>query len=196
MTNNIALEIVSIAGSFSTRNGYNMILKEIGGKRKLQIIIGTVEAQSIVVAMQKIMTSRPMTHEFMQSVLTQFDIQLKFVKIYKYEEGVFYSYAIFEDASGTVHEFDCRTSDAIALALRYDRPILTNEQLFQDSHHTIESSKHSSQDMEHDLNEPEDSLELSKMDIPSLQVELKKAVDQEDFERASMIQAELNKRVL
>lgn len=87
----IPIELVSIATSFSTKNGYCLILKEIGGDRKIQMVVGTSEAQSLAVYLEKIITIRPLTHHFINTVIDEFEIKMDKVLIYKYEDGIFFS---------------------------------------------------------------------------------------------------------
>ena len=124
-SSNIPLEILSISTSFSSVNGYSVVLKEIGGNRKLQIIVGSSEAQALAISLEKIITSRPLTHHFLQVILNEFEISLKYVQIYKYEEGIYYAHAVLEDNFGHIKYIDCRPSDAICLALKMDKLTLS-----------------------------------------------------------------------
>lgn len=184
---NIPLEIQSIATSFSTRNGYSVVLKEIGGQRKLQIIIGASEAQALAIAMEKIITTRPLTHHFVQLLLNEFEIALKFVQIYKYEEGVYYAHAVLEDNFGHIKYIDCRPSDALALALKMDKPIMALEEIFDES-----TQKYSN--LVEAENKPKHPQDISQLDIVKLKKMLKEAIEREDYELAAKIQTELNRR--
>jgi bifunctional DNase/RNase len=180
----VPIEIISIATSFSNRNGYSVVMKEIGGNKRLQMIVGVAEAQSIVVSMEKIITSRPMTHHFLENIISEYSISLKNILIHKYEEGVYFANAMFDDGFGNVKAIDCRPSDAICIALRMDKPILVEDSLFELSNEKpiINSSYNSS---------PKGYENLS---ITQLQLLLTKALESEDFETASLIQEEIKKR--
>lgn len=180
----VPIEIVSIATSFSNRNGYSVVMKEIGGNRKLQMIVGVAEAQSIVVSMEKIITSRPMTHHFLENIISEYGISLKNILIHKYEEGVYFANAMFDDGFGNVKAIDCRPSDAICIALRMEKPILVDEMLFDISNEkpTITNT----------TNNPIKGFET--LTLTQLHLLLSKAIESEDFETASLIQEEINKR--
>lgn len=180
----VPIEIISIATSFSNRNGYSVVMKEIGGNKRLQMIVGVAEAQSIVVSMEKIITSRPMTHHFLENIISEYSISLKNILIHKYEEGVYFANAMFDDGFGNVKAIDCRPSDAICIALRMDKPILVEDSLFELSNEkpVINSSYNSSHKG------------YEKLTITQLQLLLTKALESEDFETASLIQEEIKKR--
>lgn len=186
-SNNVALEIQSISTSFSSRSGYSVVLKEIGGSRKLQIIVGASEAQALAVALEKIITSRPLTHHFLQVILNEFEISLKYIQIYKYEEGIYYAHAVLEDNFGHIKYIDCRPSDAICLALKMEKPLLALEDVFDES-----TQKYL------DLVEMNQSakgpLDLPQIETSKLKAMLKEAIEKEDYETADKIQNELNKR--
>ena len=123
----IGLEIIGLSYSQTQTGAYALILKEIDGKRRLPIIIGGFEAQAIAIEIEKMTPSRPLTHDLFKSFSDSFDIQLKEIVIYNLMEGVFFAQLICEDSHGTVREIDARTSDAVALAVRFQCPIYTYE---------------------------------------------------------------------
>ncbi len=182
----IPLEILSIATSFSSRSGYCVILKEIAGSRKLQMIVGAAEAQAIAVSLEKIITSRPLTHHFLQDILIEFGISLKYILIYKYEEGIYFANAVLEDSFGNIKNIDCRPSDAICIALKLEKPIMALESIFDESTmrylDLIEAPK------------KDELLDYTSIDSTSLKKMLKEAIEKEQFEVAAQIQNELNKR--
>lgn len=183
----VPLEIQSISTSFSTRNGYNVILKEIGGSRKLQIIVGGAEAQAMAISSEKIITTRPLTHHFIQMLLNDFEIALKHILIYKYEDGIYYAHVVLEDNFGHVKYIDCRPSDAICLALKMEKPILAVEEVFEDL------------ELNHDdkIQTPTSSIQnqdYSTLSTQKLHTILKEAIAKEDYELAAKIQEELNRR--
>ena len=182
----IPLEIQSISTSFSTRNGYSVVLKEIGGSRKLQIIVGGAEAQAMAISSEKIITTRPLTHHFIQMILNDFEIGLKHILIYKYEDGVYYAHAVLEDNFGHIKYIDCRPSDAICLALKMEKPILAVEEVFEDIQQSYA-----------DKIEPAKSVSnqnLPQIETSRLKSMLKDAIAKEDYELAAKIQEELNRR--
>jgi uncharacterized protein len=185
--NNIALEVFSISASISSRTGFCLTLKEIGGSKKLQVIVSPSDAQAIAVSMERIVTPRPLTHHFIQTIISEFEISLKSVQIYKYEDGLYYAYSVFEDSFGNVKHIDCRTSDAVCLALKMDKPIFALEEVFDDA---------SSRFLEplEKVYEELDSKDLSTFSVTILTKMLKTAIDKEDYEQAGKIQSELNTR--
>lgn len=185
-SSHIPLEILSIATSFSSRNGYCIILKEIGGSRKLQMIVGASEAQAIAVSLEKIITSRPLTHQFIQSIIIEFGLSMKYILLHKYEEGVYYAQSVFEDSFGNIKMIDCRPSDAICMALKMEKPILAIEDIFDDSSIRFLDLVEASTSNE--------TLDYSKIESSKLKKMLKEAIEKEQFEVAAQIQNELNKR--
>lgn len=182
----IPLEITSIATSFSSRTGYCVVLKEIGGTRKLQMIVGNAEAQSIAVSLEKIITTRPLTHHLIKDILEEYAISMKYVLIYKYEEGIYYAQIVLEDSFGHTKMIDCRPSDAICLALKMEKPIMAVEDIFEES--TMRYL-----DMA-ELPKKEDLLDYTKIESSRLRRMLKEAIEKEQFEIAAQIQNELNRR--
>lgn len=185
-SSHIPLEILSIATSFSSRNGYCVILKEIGGNRRLQMIVGASEAQGIAVSLEKIITSRPLTHHFIQDIVNEFGISLKYVLLNKYEDGVYHAQSVFEDSFGNTKMIDCRPSDALCIALKMEKPILAVEHIFDESSmrflDLVEAPK------------KDDLLDYAKIESSKLKKMLKEAIEKEQFEVAAQIQNELNKR--
>lgn len=132
MDNLISLVIKGISYSQTQTGAYALILEEESGTRKLPIIIGSFEAQSIALALEKDLSSpRPLTHDLFLSLGSEFNISVEFVYIYKLEDGVFYSYIVFVDGNGKRSEIDSRTSDAIALAVRFNAPIFAYEEVVE-----------------------------------------------------------------
>ena len=118
----IELEIVALSHSITQSNSYAVILGEVNGLRRLPIVIGGFEAQAIAVALENMHPSRPLTHDLMKNFMTAFDIQLQEVYICDLQEGIFYSKLVCFTANDTI-EIDSRTSDALALAVRFGCPI-------------------------------------------------------------------------
>ncbi len=163
-------------------------MKEIGGSRKLQIIVGGAEAQAMAISSEKIITSRPLTHHFIQMILNDFEIGLKHIIIYKYEDGVYYAHAVLEDHFGHLKYIDCRPSDAICLALKMDKPILAAEAVFEEIQQNFADKVDANTNLE-------SNQELSKLEYSQLKKMLKQAIEKEDYELAASIQGELNNRL-
>ena len=126
MDNKVELTVQGVANSRVQSNAYALILKD-DGTRRLPVIIGLPEAQSIAVALEGMATPRPMTHDLIVGMTHAFRLKLKEVFIYRFEDGVFFSELVFQESDGTETRIDSRTSDAVALALRLRCPIYTFE---------------------------------------------------------------------
>ena len=139
--NLIQLLINGISYSQTQNGAYALILSEIEGERKLPIVIGTNEAQSIAIAIEKeIKPPRPLTHDLFKNFCVRFDIKIKQVIIHKLVEGVFYSSVICE-RDGIEEIIDSRSSDAIALAIRFEAPIYTYENILEEAGVVIKIEK-------------------------------------------------------
>lgn len=204
----VRLKIKGISYSQTQNGAYALILNEVDGDRKLPIVIGAFEAQSIAIALEKeIKPPRPLTHDLFKNFSDRFDIIVKQVIIHKLVDGVFYSSIICEREK--VEEIiDARTSDAIALALRFDAPIFTYKTILDKAGIFL---KFSSKDKEEDsddsivvdeiLQEGE-TVEIEsdagggyrEMTVEELHKELDKAVANEDYEKAAKLRDEISKR--
>ena len=127
----IKLEITGIAYSQTQSGSYVLTLLEVAGKRKLPIVIGGFEAQAIAVELEKMVPSRPLTHDLFKSFCKSFGVIVKEVLIYKFQEGIFYAKLICE-RDGQLTEIDSRTSDAIAIGVRFNAPIFTLSKVLED----------------------------------------------------------------
>lgn len=191
----IELKVVAVSHSLSQSHGYALVLSEEGGNRRLPIVIGGYEAQSIAVAFEKMSSSRPMTHDLMKNLCKTFGIELKEVVIDNLEDGVFHSKLV------CIHEgkealIDSRTSDAIALALRFDAPIYTYEFILDQAALSIESSTERSSGVLSGLTSKESSNpdDLSKKSMSELQDLLNKYLEKEEYEKATTIRDEIKRR--
>ncbi len=196
----IELEVLSITQGFTQHHSYAVVLNEVKGKRRLPIVIGAYEAQAIAVMIEQIPPVRPLTHDLFKNVLDSFSIFMSEVIITNLMEGVFYSklVCIF---NGEEHEIDSRTSDAIALALRFGAPIYIYEDILDQSGILL---------VEEETKEDifEDDVEVALSDIKSqkektdyniytnkeLEKLMNDALHDEDYEKAAKIRDELNKR--
>tara|TARA_Y100000588_G_scaffold80081_1_gene83957 strand:- start:2140 stop:2739 length:600 start_codon:yes stop_codon:yes gene_type:complete len=196
----IRLLINGISYSQTQNGAYALILSELDGERKLPIVIGTYEAQSIAIAIEKdIKPPRPLTHDLFKSFCERFDIIVKQVIIHKLVDGVFYS-SIICDRDGIEEIIDSRTSDAIALATRFDAPIFTYENILEKAGIIIEIEEYDEEDkiLFKELFSEETTLANSEdfkdKTIDELQKLLKIAVQNENYETAAKIRDEISNR--
>ena len=196
----IRLLINGISYSQTQNGAYALILSELDGERKLPIVIGTYEAQSIAIAIEKdIKPPRPLTHDLFKNFCERFDITIKQVIIHKLVDGVFYSSIICE-RDGIEEIIDSRTSDAIALATRFDAPIFTYENILEKAGIIIEIEEYDEEDkiLFKELFSEETTLANSEdfkdKPIDELQKLLKIAVQNENYETAAKIRDEISNR--
>ena len=194
----IQLEIIGMSYSQSQSGAYALILGEMNGKRRLPIIIGGFEAQSIAIELEKIKTPRPLTHDLFKSFATSFNIQVNEVIINKFSEGVFYAVLVCTDGNIEM-EIDSRTSDAIAIALRFHCPIYTFENIMASAGIMIDEDMEKMQTSQKLPSVPsqspeEEEVSFSQLSLTELRELLQSAVENEEYEKASKIRDELNKR--
>ncbi len=193
----VKLEIVGLSYSQTQSGAYALVLSEVEGGRRLPIIIGGFEAQAIAIELENMTPSRPLTHDLFKSFSDEFNIGLKEVIIYNLVEGIFYAKLICEQ-NGESHEIDARTSDAIALAVRFKCPVFTYASIMdsagikldegEDLESPIEVSPSDNDDQK------EDKDDITKMTVSELENQLDSAVENENFELASKIRDEINRR--
>ncbi|MDI1318180.1 bifunctional nuclease domain-containing protein [Flavobacterium sp.] len=203
----VKLTIKGISYSQTQNGAYALILNEVDGERKLPIVIGAFEAQSIAIALEKeIKPPRPLTHDLFKSFADRFDIVVKQVIIHKLVDGVFYSSIICE--RDKIEEIiDARTSDAIALALRFAAPIFTYKNILDKAGVYLNNQtdlENQNTDDDGILSTPETFglddevnkiIDLYKaMSLSELYEALEKAVQNEDYEKAAQIRDEICKR--
>jgi bifunctional DNase/RNase len=190
----IRLEIIGMSYSQSQSGAYALILGEKDGKRRLPIIIGGFEAQSIAIELEKIKTPRPLTHDLFKTFAESFDIRILEVIINKFSEGVFYAVLICSDGK-TEMEIDSRTSDAIALALRFGCPVYTYESIMVAAGILMEEDTESSkQDNPAEDENLVEETSFSEYSLDQLTQMLQSAVENEEYEKASRIRDEIKKR--
>jgi uncharacterized protein len=190
----LRLEIIGMSYSQSQSGAYALILGERDGKRRLPIIIGGFEAQAIAIELEKIKTPRPLTHDLFKSFAESFNISISEVIINKFSEGVFYATLICSNGDEEI-EIDSRTSDAIALALRFNCPVYTYEDIMGAAgiimEEETETNKPAAKGEKHvTVDEPGYSL----YSLTELEELLGTAVENEDYEKASRIRDEIRKR--
>ncbi len=197
----VRLTIKGISYSQTQSGAYALVLSEMEGTRTLPIIIGAFEAQSIAIALEKeIRPPRPLTHDLFKTFAEQFQIQLKQIIIHKLVDGVFFSSLICE-RDGVEESIDARTSDAIALAVRFQTPIYTYENILDKAGIYLKAEeKFNEEDDELEKIELIPDSEVSEMDdfsifsISELETKLHEAVNNEDYELAAKIRDEIDKR--
>ncbi|NNK80786.1 MAG: bifunctional nuclease family protein [Flavobacteriales bacterium] len=193
----IGLEIIGLSYSQTQTGAYALILKELDGKRRLPIIIGGFEAQAIAIEIEKMTPSRPLTHDLFKSFSDSFDIEIKEIIIYNLMEGVFFSQLICVDANGVEREIDARTSDAVALAVRFQCPIYTYEFILSSAGIILDDELASESEMDEtfELDVVQENLQSdTQKSMDQLERELEEALTAEDYERASKIRDEINSR--
>ena len=188
----IKLEIKGLSYSQASSGAYALILGEVEGKRRLPIVIGGAEAQSIAMELEKIKPARPLTHDLFKSFADAFNIKLIEVIIYKFSEGVFYSKLLCSSDNNEL-SIDSRTSDAVALAIRFGSDIYTVAEVMNDAAIVIEEETETEETVEEEVEATGDN-PLEALSLTSLDEELQKAVAEENYERASNIRDEINHR--
>lgn len=188
----IALEIMGMSYSQSQSGAYALILKEVEGERKLPIIIGTFEAQSIALGMERMEPVRPMTHDLFKSFAQFYQIQLKEVIINKFESGVFHALLVCEN-NNVVSEIDSRTSDAVALALRFKCPIFAYEKVMDEAG-IIVGDETEPEKGERTEKTGQTADEFSEYLLEELEEMLQIAVENEAYEKASRLRDEIRRR--
>ncbi len=197
--NLIQLLINGISYSQTQNGAYALILSEIEGERKLPIVIGTNEAQSIAIAIEKeIKPPRPLTHDLFKNFCVRFDIKIKQVIIHKLVDGVFYSSVICE-RDGIEEIIDSRSSDAIALAIRFEAPIYTYENILEKAGVVIKVEKEIDEksllkELFSDENSEVENSDLKEKTKKELEELLKIAIQNENYESAAKIRDEISNR--
>ncbi len=189
----VRLEIVGLSYSKTQSGAYALVLGEVGGKRSLPIIIGGFEAQAIAIELEKMTPSRPLTHDLFKSFATSFDIKVKEVVIYNLNEGIFYAKLICE-REGQISEIDARTSDAIALGVRFKCPFYTFENILASAGIAMDENDELIADSDDEQPESFAGNQLDNLSIEELEEELRIAVENEDYERASHLRDEITRR--
>lgn len=190
----IELEIVALSHSITQTHSYAVVLGEVNGLRRLPIVIGGFEAQAIAVALERMQPSRPLTHDLMKNFMNAFNVELMEIVINDLQEGIFYSKLVCISEHDTV-EIDSRTSDALALAVRFGCPIFTYDNILESAGILMEdTNKKKKTDIHVDEVSVASREELSKLSLEELQHLLNEVLEQEDYIRAINIRDEMNKR--
>lgn len=190
----IRMEIIGMSYSQSQSGAYALILGEHGGARRLPIIIGGFEAQAIAVELEKMKPSRPLTHDLFKNFAEHYNIFIKEVIIDKFLEGVFFAKLVCIQGNDET-EIDARTSDAVALAIRFRCPVYTYENIMSEAGIIMEDKAEELIDQaEEPFSVPAEEGEYGEMPLDELNELLQKAVGNEDYEKASNIRDEINRR--
>lgn len=187
----IELEIIALSHSVTASQNYAVVLGEKIGLRRLPIVIGNFEAQAIAVALENMSPNRPLTHDLFKNTLDSFDIDLQEVIINQLEEGIFYSLLICT-CNGKTIEVDARTSDAIAMAVRFNCPIFTFEQIMDEAGIILEVQENIPQSSTKKPIKPKTG--YADYSIERLEAELKNVLEEEDYKKAAIIRDEIKKR--
>jgi len=200
----VKLSVLGLSYSETQSGAYALVLAEENGERRIPIIIGAFEAQAIAIELEGLKPPRPLTHDLFLQFTNAFKIEVLEVNIFKLEEGVFFSNLVLKHDKANVI-IDSRTSDAVALALRFKCPIYTTNEVIEKAGIIIEFGKESEKSQKEEDQVPEaktparkstKSAPFSKYDLAELEDMLQKAIRDEDYERASHIRDEINKRNL
>jgi len=190
----VELEIVALSHSVTQSHNYAVVLGEKDGRRRLPIVIGSFEAQAIAVAMERMMPNRPLTHDLFKKTIEAFDIEIKEVIINNLLDGIFHALLVCE-REGEKVDIDSRTSDALALAVRFKCPIYTYEFIMESAGvWENEGEEAATRPEESDQPEEETPPVLNEMSLAELEKSLRDARPQEDYEKAAEIRDEMNKR--
>ncbi len=199
----IELEIVALSDSNTSANSYALILGEKGGGRKLPIIIGGFEAQAIAIELENMKPARPLTHDLFRNFASEFDIEIEEVVIADLREGIFYS-RLHCRQGNELRQVDARTSDALALAVRFGCPVYTFPHVLNSGGVMLDPDRvadashehvNSSNSTDYVVKEPESKPSpYRKLGYAELQERLQQAVDGEHYEEAALIRDELRKR--
>lgn len=192
----IELEIVALSHSITQTHSYAVVLGEVNGLRRLPIVIGGFEAQAIAVALEKMQPSRPLTHDLMKNFMSAFAIELHEIVISDLQEGIFYSKLVCSSDHDTI-EIDSRTSDALALAVRFGCPVYTYEHILESAGILMEDAGTTKRSKRQPATVEEESgsnSDLKSMSLEDLHTLLNDVLEQEDYIRAIAIRDEIKNR--
>jgi bifunctional DNase/RNase len=193
----VRLEVVGLSYSQTQSGAYALVLGEKGGKRRLPIIIGGFEAQAIAIEIEKMTPTRPLTHDLFKTFANSYNIEITEIIIYNLVEGVFFAKLVC-NREGKETEIDARTSDAIAIAVRFDCPIYTYEFILKDAGVVLDEGAAEEDEFAEKplkLDKPQYiEGDLTTYTTAELNELLNNAIEEENYEKASKIHEELNKR--
>ncbi|MDR2970356.1 MAG: bifunctional nuclease family protein [Bacteroidales bacterium] len=197
----IELEVIDVESSQTPSEAFALVVREKGGEKEMTLVIGLYEARTLVLLISKIQTRRPSTHELFKNFMQNANYSLNRVLIYHYDEGVFYAHLLLQNKELSF-EIDARTSDAIAIALLMNAPILVRKEIFDKLAVFPKKEEKKIENLQPDIDLQPEELELyienklHEMPIKELEQLLQGSIDSEDFELASKIYDEINARKL
>lgn len=205
----LELEIVALSHSIAGSHSYAVVLGEVHGVRRLPIVIGGPEAQAIAVALEKMNPSRPLTHDLMRNIFLTYDIELQEVVISNLKDGIFFAQLVCSRGGETI-EIDSRTSDALALAVRFNCPIYTFEFILDQAGIVMEESQKEASETNADDDDDDEGVtasaesivapsgkgsgNLATMGIDELKEMLNTLLANEDYETAAKVRDEITRR--
>jgi len=190
------LNVLGLSYSQTQRGAYALILEDTVNKKRIPIIIGAFEAQAIAIELEKLKSPRPLTHDLIISTVNAFGIEVQEVFIYRIEEGIFYSEIILSDNKKTIR-IDSRTSDAIAIALKSKCKIFVDDDVLQKTGFLLDEKDEIKQpEVKKNIDDAEQSVGsgIEQLSLKELKLLLKKAIEKEDYEKASILRDEIKKR--
>jgi uncharacterized protein len=195
--NKIKLDIVGLSYSQTQSGAYALVLGEVNGRRRLPIIIGSFEAQAIAIEIEKMTPSRPLTHDLFKSFAQAYHITVQEIIIYNLVDGIFYSKLLCSDGKKTI-EIDARTSDAIAIAVRFDCPIYTYEFILSSAGIVIEGNDfvylENIGEAPEEVTPSQSAAGYSSLSTDEIKTKLQEALAEEAYEKAAKLRDELNRR--
>lgn len=192
MNKKIELKVINISNSQAQACACAMVLQEINGERQIPIIIGASEAQAITLKLKNIRPPRPLTHDLFNTTLKIYNISIHEVLIHKAHEGVFYSYIYFKQGN-EITRIDARTSDAIALAVRFGCPIFIYESILEKEYIKLNVENKEIEEKE-DEQQHIEAAPLPAKNLKTLKAALEKAIQDENYELASILRDEILRR--
>lgn len=194
----IKLNVLGLSYSQTQTGAYALVLSEENGDRRIPIIIGGVEAQSIAIQLEELEPPRPLTHDLFKSFADAFAVNVVEVNIYRLEEGIFYSELICEKGPNRIR-IDSRTSDAVAIALRFKCPIFTTDEIIEKAGIVLSIEGEAEEPLlanqsEPEVTTPEKSNQFTDYSLTQLTGMLDDAIRDEDYERASLLRDEIGRR--
>lgn len=189
----VGLEIVALSHSVTQSHNYAVVLGELTGNRRLPIVIGGFEAQAIAVAMERMTPNRPLTHDLFKNTLDTFDINLKEVIINNLLDGIFYAQLVCE-REGQEFIIDSRTSDAIAMSVRFKSPLYTYDFIMEQAGVVLEDDDTMKKSAKSIITEEAKPDSFDQYSVKALNQMLSDVLEEEDYEKAAKIRDEINKR--
>ena len=189
----VKLSILGISYNQTRSGAYALILSEEEGKRRVPIIIGASEAQAIAIHLEGLKPPRPLTHDLFLSFAEAYNVELEEILIYNMKEGVFFSEIVFNDGKSRIR-IDARTSDAVALAIRFDAPVFISPKVLDEAGLEIEVKDDQVPISGSDESLDPDDLKIADLSQEELELALKGAIEDENYELASVLKEELDSR--